>query len=135
MRTFEEYMKLPYKLEIIPDTEESGFVASYPELPGCITCGKTVAEVVANAEDAKKTWISAAIEDGIEIAEPETAEPETADSYSGQFKLRLPKTLHKTLAEDSKKEGVSMNQYCVYLLAKNSEKEHISIAKKKAILV
>ena len=109
MRTFEEYMKLPYKLEIIPDTEESGFVASYPELPGCITCGKTVAEVVANAEDAKKTWISAAIEDGIEIAEPETA-----DSYSGQFKLRLPKTLHKTLAEDSKKEGVSMNQYCVY---------------------
>ena len=121
MRTFEEYMKLPYKLEIIPDTEESGFVASYPELPGCITCGKTVAEVVANAEDAKKTWISAAIE--------------TADSYSGQFKLRLPKTLHKTLAEDSKKEGVSMNQYCVYLLAKNSEKEHISIAKKKAILV
>ena len=78
MRTFEEYMKLPYKLVIIPDTEESGFVASYPELPGCITCGETVAEVVANAED-------------------------------------------------SKKEGVSMNQYCVYLLAKNSEKEHISI--------
>lgn len=75
MRTFEEYMKMPYKLEIIPDTEESGFVASYPELPGCITCGETVADVVANAE------------------------------YS-------------------KKEGVSMNQYCVYLLAKNSEKEH-----------
>ena len=40
-------------LDIIPDTEESGFVASYPELPGCITCGETVAEVVANAEDAK----------------------------------------------------------------------------------
>ena len=70
------------------------------------------------------------IEDNIEIAEPETA-----DSYSGQFKLRLPKTLHKILAEDSKKEGVSMNQYCVYLLAKNSEKEHISIAKKQSVLV
>ena len=62
--------------------------------------------VVANAEDAKKSWLSAAIEDNIEIAEPESV-----DSYSGQFKLRLPKTLHKTLAEDSKKEGVSMNQY------------------------
>ena len=114
MKTFEEYMKLPYKLEIIPDTEESGFVASYPELPGCITCGETVAEVVANAEDAKKEWLAAAIEDGIEIAEPETA-----NSYSGQFKLRLPKTLHKTLAEDSKKEGVSMNQYCVAVLSKH----------------
>ena len=130
MKTLEEYMKLPYKLEIIPDTEESGYVASYPELPGCITCGETIASVVANAEDAKKEWILAAIEEKIEIAEPESA-----DSYSGQFKLRLPKTLHKTLAEDSKKEGVSMNQYCVYLLAKNSEKEHLLLAKKQAILV
>ena len=117
MKTFQEYMKMPYKLEIIPDTEESGFVASYPELPGCITCGETIADAVVNAEDAKKEWLLAAIEDNIEIAEPKGAE-----SYSGQFKLRLPKTLHKTLAENSKKEGVSMNQYCIYLLAKNSEK-------------
>ena len=119
MKTFEEYMKMPYKLEIIPDTEESGFVASYPELPGCITCGETIAEVVVNAENAKQEWLLAALEDGIEISEPERAA-----SYSGQFKLRLPKTLHKTLAEDSKKEGVSMNQYCVYLLSKNLEREH-----------
>ena len=119
MRTFDEYMKLPYKLEIVPDTEESGYVASYPELPGCITCGKTISETVSNAEDAKKEWILAALEEKIEIAEPEYTE-----SYSGQFKLRLPKTLHKTLAEDSKKQGVSMNQYCVYLLSKNSAKEN-----------
>ena len=130
MKTLEEYMKLPYKLEIIPDTEESGYIASYPELPGCITCGETIASAVANAEDAKKEWLLAAIEENIEIAEPESA-----DSYSGQFKLRLPKTLHKTLAEDSKKEGVSMNQYCVYLLAKNSEKEHLVLAKKQSVLV
>ena len=129
MKTFEEYMKLPYKLEIVPDTEESGFVASYPELPGCITCGESIAGVVANAEDAKKELILAALEDGVNIAEPETA-----DSYSGQFKLRIPKTLHKTLAEDSKKEGVSMNQYCVYLLSKNSEKERAAFSQKRAIV-
>ena len=120
MKTFEEYMKLPYKLEIVPDSEESGFVASYPELPGCITCGSTIADAVNNAEDAKKAWLLSAIEEHITIAEPESAQ-----SYSGQFKLRIPKTLHKTLVEDSKKEGVSMNQYCVYLLAKNSEKERV----------
>ena len=120
MKTIDEYMKMPYKLEIIPDSEESGFVASYPDLPGCITCGSTISDAVNNAEDAKKEWFLAAIEENIEIAEPKSA-----DSYSGQFKLRIPKSLHKTLVEDSKKEGVSMNQYCVYLLAKNSEKEHI----------
>lgn len=77
----------------------------------------------------KKEWLLAAIEDNIEIAEPENAE-----SYSGQFKLRLPKTLHKTLAEDSKREGVSMNQYCVYLLSKNSEKERIASTKQTVLV-
>lgn len=119
MKTLEEYMKLPYKLEIVPDTEESGFVASYPELPGCISCGETITDAVLNIEDAKKEWLKAAIEEKISINEPEDIE-----SYSGQFKLRIPKSLHKTLAENSKKEGVSMNQYCVYLLSKNISEQH-----------
>ena len=67
------------------------------------------------AIDAKKEWLSAAIEDGIDIPCPEPA-----DHYSGQFKLRLPKSLHKQLAEDAKRDGISMNQYCVYLLAQNN---------------
>ena len=120
MKTMEEYMKLPYKLEITPDTDESGFVASFPELPGCITCGETIASAALNAEEAKKEWLKAAIDGKIPINEPESLE-----SYSGQFKLRIPKSLHKTLSEDSKKEGVSMNQYCVYLLSKNSAEMHI----------
>ena len=33
MKSLDEYMKMPYRLEIVPDTEESGFVATYPELP------------------------------------------------------------------------------------------------------
>ena len=38
---------------------------------------------------------------------------------SGQFKIRMPKSPHKQLAEHSKKEGIRMNQYCIYLLAMN----------------
>ena len=114
MKTLEYYLALPYKLEIIPDMEEGGYVASYPDLPGCLTIGETMQEVIKNAEDAKTAWLEAAIEDGIAINEPQSAE-----KYSGQFKLRLPKSLHKTLAEHSKQEGISMNQYCLYLLAKN----------------
>ena len=68
-----------------------------------------------NAVDAKRAWLEAAIEDGIEIREPSGQ-----TSYSGQFKLRLPKTLHRLLAEQARKEGISMNQYCIYLLSKNS---------------
>jgi len=64
------YMNLPYKLEIIPDPVEGGFVASYPELPGCLTIGETMESVIANAIDAKREWIGAALEDGFDIPEP-----------------------------------------------------------------
>lgn len=115
MKTLNEYLNMPYRMEIVPDTAEGGYIASFPELCGCITCGETVEKAVANAIDAKKEWLAAAIEDGIDIPTPETTE-----NYSGQFKLRLPKSLHKQLAEDARRDGISMNQYCVYLLAQNN---------------
>ena len=114
MRTIDEYMRLPYRMEVIPDTAEGGFVVRFPELPGCLTCADTLEEAVRNAADCKKEWLTAAMEDGIDIPEPASE-----DEYSGQFKLRIPKSLHKSLAEHSKAEGISMNQYCLYLLAKN----------------
>lgn len=114
MKKLNDYMEMSYRMEIVEDKEEGGFVVSYPDLPGCITCGETIESAVANAIDAKKAWIEAALEDGIEIYEPDNL-----DNYSGQFKLRIPLSLHRLLVEHSKREGISMNQYCVYLLAKN----------------
>ena len=114
MKTIEEYLSLPYKMELVPDPDEGGFVVSYPDLPGCLSSGETVEQAIANAEDAKKAWLEAALEDGIEIPEPDSL-----DAYSGQFKLRIPKSLHRSLAEHSKREGISMNQYCLYLLSLN----------------
>ena len=114
MRTIDDYMSLNYRMEIVEDKEEVGFVVSYPELPGCITCGETMESAIANAQDAKKAWVQAALEEGIEIHEPDSLE-----EYSGQFKLRIPRSLHRSLAEHSKREGISMNQYCVYLLSRN----------------
>lgn len=120
MKTLEYFLGLAYKLEILPDTKEGGYIASYPELPGCITSGKTIKEAVENAMDAKKAWLEAALEDGTEIEEPDSMK-----RYSGQFKLRMPKSLHRSLVEHAREEGISLNQYCVYLLSKNdvTEKE------------
>lgn len=66
MKTIEEYMKLPYKMEIVPD-EEGGYVVSFPELPGCLSTGDKIEEAIKNAVDAKRAWFEAAIEDGVEI--------------------------------------------------------------------
>ncbi|MDD7739506.1 MAG: type II toxin-antitoxin system HicB family antitoxin [Fusicatenibacter sp.] len=78
MRTIDEYRKLPYKMEIIPDTEEGGYVASFPDLPGCLTLGDTIEEAIKNAEDAKYAWIEAAMEDGVRINEPDDLEDDSA---------------------------------------------------------
>ena len=92
------------------DEAEGGFVISYPDLIGCMSSGETIEEAVKNGEDAPREWIIATLESGIEIPKPFDAE-----EYSGQFRLRMPKSLHKLLAERSKQEGISMNQYCIYL--------------------
>ena len=118
MRTLDEYMKLPYKMEIVQDPDEGGYVVSFPDLPGCLTSGETIESAVENAKDAKREWLKAAIEDNYPIAEPDSL-----DQYSGQYRLRLPRSLHRSLAVHSRQEGVSMNQYCVYLLAKNDAVE------------
>lgn len=38
----------------------------------------------------------------------------------GRLSLRLPETLHQQLAMHARREGVSLNQYLVYLLAQRS---------------
>ena len=70
MKSIVDYMSLPYRLEIVEDKSEGGYVASYPDLPGCLTCGETLEEVVKNVRDANREWLLAAMEEGIDIPEP-----------------------------------------------------------------
>lgn len=114
MKTLNDYLNMSYRMEVIEDKDEGGYVVSFPDLPGCITCGETVERAIENAYEAKKMWLETALEDEMTIYEPESLE-----NYSGQFKLRIPRSLHRALAEHSKREGISMNQYCLYLLSKN----------------
>ena len=109
------YMDLPYRAEVVEDKTEGGYAFSCPELPGCMTCAETLEKGFTLLEDAKRAWLTAALESDLEIPEPDRLE-----DYSGQFKLRIPRSLHRQLARRSREEGVSMNQYCVYLLSKGN---------------
>ena len=113
MKNLYYYTKLSYKIEIVEDEDEGGYVLSIPRLQGCMTTAETIEDGLTQLLDAKKEWIKTAIDDGIPIPEPLYLV-----KYSGQFKLRIPKSLHKQLAVNAKNEGISMNQYCVYLLSK-----------------
>ena len=126
MNRIEKFMKKNYRIELSPD-DEGGYVVSYPELPGCLSVGDTVEEAIKNGEDAKREWFIAMIEEDMVIPEPEKN-----NDYSGQFKLRLPKSLHRSLVQRAKKEGISMNQYCLYLLSKgDSSLETLNLVTEK----
>ena len=49
-------MSMSYKMEIIEDQDEGGFVISYPDLPGCITCGETIESAMQNAKGSEQHW-------------------------------------------------------------------------------
>ena len=54
MKTIEYSMPLPYRLEILPEPDEGGNMARYPDLPGCITTGVSMESITGKAEAAKK---------------------------------------------------------------------------------
>jgi len=112
MRTVEEYMSLPFATTIIPD--EGSYFVKVNELEGCMSVGDTKAEALEMIEDAMREWLTEAIEAGLEIPLPEAIREV---GYSGKFPLRMPKSLHGKLALAAEKEGVSLNQHIVALLA------------------
>lgn len=65
MKEIEKYMAVDYKMNIVPDNDEGGFIVSFPELPGCISIGDTKEEAIKNAIDAKRAWFEATIESEI----------------------------------------------------------------------
>ena len=113
-KTVDDYMKLPYTIEVIRDENEDdpGWVARVLELPGCITQADDFEELGEMIEDAMRGWFEIALEDGIPISEPRPEE-----SYSGKFVVRVPKSLHRQLVEEAEREGVSLNQYINVALA------------------
>lgn len=46
MKTLNDYLAMSYRMEIVEDKNEGGFVVSFPELPGCIACGDTIESAV-----------------------------------------------------------------------------------------
>ena len=113
--TVKEYMKLPYNFIIQKVNDESGeyYYARVMELDGCQSDGETFDEAYQNILDAMEGYIEAKLENGFDVPLPCSE-----DRYSGKFVVRVPKSLHRSLAAAAEREGVSLNQYALYKLSK-----------------
>lgn len=109
--SLEYYLNLQYPVTLYPDLE-GGYVAQIRDLRGCLTQGESLEETMANINEARELWIETAYEAGDEIPLPSVDA-----NYSGKLLLRMPKSLHRRLAESAEQENVSLNQYIVFLLS------------------
>jgi len=52
---------------IVEKGNESGYVAYAPALKGCVSQGKTKAEVLKNIKEAMEAYVEALLEDGLPV--------------------------------------------------------------------
>ncbi len=57
-------MKLVYPAIFTPCEELTGYTVEVPDLPGCVTEGRDLAEAIEMGEDAASGWILDEMEDG-----------------------------------------------------------------------
>lgn len=72
--------------------------------------------VTLTPEEAASLAEAEAMNDGATVSLEEFKR--SLEEYSGRLVLRLPRSLHKQLKEAAEIEGVSLNQYMLYKLAK-----------------
>jgi predicted RNase H-like HicB family nuclease len=107
-------MRKPFRYRIVVEwsDEDVAFVARVPALPGCAAHGKTAEQATREATIAARGMLESLHAHG----EPVPPEDIAAD-FSGQLRLRLPRSLHERLARMASADGVSLNQELVALLA------------------
>lgn len=100
-----EILEKPYMRRLVPDGE-GGYSASIQEFPGCYAEGDTADEALQLLEDAAASWVAVQLANGNAIREP-------IDLFgaSGKIALRIPRGLHKQVAEMAELEACSVNQF------------------------
>ena len=101
-------------MTILPLSKSAGggYLIEFPDLPGCISDGETPEEAMRNGADAMRSWIAA-----MRAAKRPIPRPSVRDSYSGKWQMRVPRSLHRRLAERARTEGVSLNMLATTLMA------------------
>jgi predicted RNase H-like HicB family nuclease len=74
----EQLAAQPYALHVVPDETTDGglcYVASHPELDGCVSHGNTVEAAIANLEKARSLYIQTLMELSEPIPQPRGERP------------------------------------------------------------
>ena len=121
-----------YSLQVIWSDEKNAYIATSPEIPQLTQTAGTTLEAVQKLDEALSTHLA----ERKELREALPA-PRCLESYSGQFRLRLPRVLHAALTRGAEIEGVSLNTYIVHLLSERhtQQQSHRQVAAFRTVQV
>lgn len=77
--------KLLYPACFYPCEEQEGYTVVVPDLPGCVTQGKSLIDAIGMAVDAASGWVLDEMEDGKPIPPASKIEDVQADERPGGF--------------------------------------------------
>ena len=102
-----------YRVSLHWSDEDGEFVATSPAFPYLSTLAPTQEEALADFRIVLQEVIELALEDGRPLPEPEPAR-----DYSGNLRVRLPKSLHRDLDRAAGEDNVSLNTFIVTQLSR-----------------
>jgi antitoxin HicB len=102
----------PFDINPLPEDEGGGWVLSYPDVPHLIVAGDDIDGLIAEGRRVLADALALLAENGHPIPKPGSG-----SGYKGHVSIRMPKSLHATLAARAKAEGVSLNNLLVSLVS------------------
>ena len=107
-----------YSFTIRPLTEidGGGFAIEYLDLPGCISDGETPEQALEHGRDAVKAYLLSCSKRGDPLPKPSAS--------SGQWRQRVPRSLHARVVAKARQEGVSLNTLVTAMIAEGLGRRH-----------
>ena len=110
-----------YERKVFYSKEDRGWIAVAPEIPGCSAFGKTSERALRELDTAIELWLETA-----KSKKWSAPKPVAGRDPAGKILLRLPRELHQDYLSLAMKEGISLNQYMLYVLARYRELGHLA---------
>ncbi|MEK7857986.1 MAG: type II toxin-antitoxin system HicB family antitoxin [Elusimicrobiota bacterium] len=108
-----------YVRKVFFSPEDKCWVALAPEIMGCAAHGDTDAQALKELDVAIRLHLDVRRTSGLSIPKPAAGQ-----ENEGRVLLRLPKTLQRSLREAALAEGISVNQYALYLISMAHGQRH-----------
>jgi antitoxin HicB len=103
----------PLLVRPLSDDDGGGYLATVPDLPWVMGDGESPEEAVRDVRKAMAAVFAVMRAEGETIPLPSPID----DRYSGKWVQRVPKSLHRALAERARIEGVSLNTLVTTILS------------------